>query len=118
MPAKPPSGISNERAGAAAPPAPVGAAVGAPVDASTDDAETVAHKVRRAVHDLRQPVQAMRLFVHLLETRLDGAEDRALVAKLDEALENIDSALRALMNSVPPAERDAGGSDDPPPVRR
>lgn len=65
--------------------------------------DTIGPRVRRAVHDLRQPVQAMRLFVHLLSTRLQRDEDRALVVKLDEALENIEGALRGLMSSVPPA---------------
>jgi len=44
----------------------------------------------------------MRLFVHLLSTRLERAEDRALVGKLDEALENIETALRGLMTSIAP----------------
>lgn len=70
-------------------------------DAVTPDG--VVPRVRRAVHDLRQPVQAMRLFVHLLSTRLEREEDRALVAKLDEALENIETALRVLMSSVAPS---------------
>jgi hypothetical protein len=69
-------------------------------------------KVRRAVHDLRQPVQAMRLFVHLLSTRLQRDEDRALVVKLDEALENIEGALRNLMSTVPP--RPPPGDDAAP----
>lgn len=73
------------------------AGVGEPVG------DTIGPRVRRAVHDLRQPVQAMRLFVHLLSTRLQRDEDRALVVKLDEALENIEGALRGLMSSVPPA---------------
>ncbi len=72
-------------------------------------------RVRRAVHDLRQPVQAMRLFVHLLSTRLQRDEDRALVVKLDEALENIEGALRTLMSTVPPTPRTPPG-DDPAPA--
>ncbi len=84
------------------------------------DAEAggVVPKVRRAVHDLRQPVQAMRLFVHLLSTRLERAEDRALVGKLDEALENIETALRGLMTSVapPPAAPTAATETANPPA--
>jgi hypothetical protein len=78
----------------------------------------VVPKVRRAVHDLRQPVQAMRLFVHLLSTRLERAEDRALVGKLDEALENIETALRGLMTSVatPAAAPPAAGDQVVPPT--
>jgi len=78
----------------------------------------VVPKVRRAVHDLRQPVQAMRLFVHLLSSRLERAEDRALVGKLDEALENIETALRGLMTSVapPPAALPAANEPASPPA--
>jgi hypothetical protein len=74
----------------------------------------VVPRVRRAVHDLRQPVQAMRLFVHLLSTRLERDEDRALVGKLDEALENIESALRGLMTSIAPGN--AAAPDEAPPT--
>jgi len=85
-----------------------------PGDPTATDTGGVVRRVRRAVHDLRQPVQAMRLFVHLLSTRLERDEDRALVGKLDEALENIESALRGLMTSVAPA----GGvpQDEAPPT--
>ncbi len=78
----------------------------------------VVPRVRRAVHDLRQPVQAMRLFVHLLSTRLEREEDRALVIKLDEALENIEMALRGLMSSVSTtagATGEAPATDGSPP---
>jgi len=103
MVAKRPARTANERAvGPDAPPAAAG------------DADVVP-RVRRAVHDLRQPVQAMRLFVHLLASRLEREEDRALVVKLDEALENIEAALRGLMNSVVPA---AGPATGTPPTDR
>ena len=87
-------------------------------DSATAEASGVVPKVRRAVHDLRQPVQAMRLFVHLLSTRLERAEDRALVGKLDEALENIETALRGLMTSVapPPAAPTAATETANPPA--
>ncbi|MBI3514900.1 MAG: hypothetical protein HY060_12685 [Proteobacteria bacterium] len=87
------------------------AAAAAPAGDAAPDG--VVPRVRRAVHDLRQPVQAMRLFVHLLSTRLERDEDRALVVKLDEALENIEAALRGLMNSVAPtgAAADAPAAD-------
>jgi len=88
-----------------------------PADAPADPGAVVP-KVRRAVHDLRQPVQAMRLFVHLLSTRLERAEDRALVGKLDEALENIEAALRGLMSSIapPPAPGPADPASGTPPT--
>ena len=87
-------------------------------DGAVAEVSGVVPKVRRAVHDLRQPVQAMRLFVHLLSTRLERAEDRALVGKLDEALENIETALRGLMTSVapPPAAPPATSDQAAPPT--
>src|SRR4051794_35755317 len=88
-------------AGAASPPA-----------TAAEPGDSIGPRVRRAVHDLRQPVQAMRLFVHLLGTRLQRDEDRALVVKLDEALENIEGALRGLMSSVPPAPAPVAPPDD------
>jgi hypothetical protein len=100
-----PDGTPDDGAAAAAVPA------GSPAAADPND---IVPKVRRAVHDLRQPVQAMRLFVHLLSTRLQRDEDRALVVKLDEALENIEGALRNLMSTVPPTPRTPG--DDPAPT--
>jgi hypothetical protein len=113
MPAKPASDSANETAAAAAPED--GAAAG-----DLGAADGVVPRVRRAVHDMRQPVQAMRLFVHLLSTRLEREEDRALVVKLDEALENIEAALRGLMNSVAPAgtpAEPAPGDDAAPPAK-
>ena len=111
MAVKRPAPAANER-GAASPEAPPpGATADAPADGD------VVPKVRRAVHDLRQPVQAMRLFVHLLGTRLEREEDRALIVKLDEALENIEAALRALMTSITPAPSAAPGETAPPTLR-
>jgi hypothetical protein len=89
-------------------PAPEGVAA----DGAFGAPDGVVPRVRRAVHDMRQPVQAMRLFVHLLSTRLERDEDRALVLKLDEALENIEAALRGLMNSVAPAATPAEPAPD------
>jgi hypothetical protein len=82
-------------------------------DPDDQSAGAIVRRVRRAVHDLRQPVQAMRLFVHLLSTRLEREQDRALVVKLDEALENIDVELRGLMASVVPASDKAAAPVDP-----
>ncbi len=98
---RPPDGTPDDAA-AAVPPGPAA------------DPNDIVPKVRRAVHDLRQPVQAMRLFVHLLSTRLQRDEDRALVVKLDEALENIEGALRNLMSTVPPTPRTPPGDDAAP----
>lgn len=79
------------------PPAPIPATAGLPP------------RVKRAVHDMRQPLQAMRLFVHLLSTRLESEQDRALVGKLDGALDHMEAALRGLIDSV--ASSDAPGPD-------
>ena len=90
-------------------------AVGAAATPTAAGDPDIVPRVRRAVHDLRQPVQAMRLFVHLLDSRLEREADRALVVKLDEALENIETALRGLMSSVAPAGAKPG---EPPPSDR
>jgi hypothetical protein len=102
MVGKRPSRAGNDDAGTAA----------TPIAAGDPD---IVPRVRRAVHDLRQPVQAMRLFVHLLDSRLEREEDRALVVKLDEALENIETALRGLMSSVVPGGAKPG---ETPPTDR
>lgn len=91
------------------------AGVGMPGESAGDP---IGPRVRRAVHDLRQPVQAMRLFVHLLSTRLQRDEDRALVVKLDEALENIEGALRNLMSTVPPSAAPVTPPADEPSASR
>ncbi|MBB6253946.1 ATP-binding protein [Nitrospirillum iridis] len=50
-----------------------------------------------ASHDLRQPFQAMRLFLHLLETRLTDDAQRDLAAKLTESLDATEDLLNALV---------------------
>ncbi len=115
-----PDGTADDGAVSTAPAAAVPAAsstASAPgaAPAAGEPLADIVPRVRRAVHDLRQPVQAMRLFVHLLSTRLQRDEDRALVVKLDEALENIEGALRTLMSTVPPTPRTPPG-DDPAPA--
>jgi hypothetical protein len=96
-------------------PGTVSAAMIDPHDDPGAEPNGVVPKVRRAVHDLRQPVQAMRLFVHLLSTKLERDEDRALVGKLDEALENIETALRGLMSSIASTAVAPSASDEPSP---
>jgi hypothetical protein len=115
--------MAPKRSPDSAQPAPATPTAASPIadgygDGPATEASGVVPKVRRAVHDLRQPVQAMRLFVHLLSTRLERAEDRALVGKLDEALENIETALRGLMTSVapPPAAPPATSDQAAPPT--
>ncbi|WP_148293540.1 HAMP domain-containing sensor histidine kinase, partial [Azospirillum sp. B4] len=50
-----------------------------------------------ASHDLRQPFQAMRLFLHLLETRLTDDGQRDLANKLTESLDATEDLLNALV---------------------
>ncbi|MEC4593717.1 MULTISPECIES: ATP-binding response regulator [Nitrospirillum] len=50
-----------------------------------------------ASHDLRQPFQAMRLFLHLLETRLTDDPQRDLATKLTESLDATEDLLNALV---------------------
>ncbi|ACJ00823.1 ATP-binding protein [Rhodospirillum centenum] len=50
-----------------------------------------------ASHDLRQPFQAMRLFLHLLESRLEDATQIDLAHKLGESLDSGETLLNALL---------------------
>lgn len=86
--------------------------------AAGDRAALIERSVRRAVHDLRQPIQAMRLFVHLLGTRLEREQDRALVTKLDAALENVDAGLRGLMTSIAVQDAAPAGDGESPPATK
>ncbi|HYD30581.1 MAG TPA: PAS domain-containing sensor histidine kinase, partial [Azospirillaceae bacterium] len=51
-----------------------------------------------ASHDLRQPFQAMRLFLHLLETRLTEPQQMELAAKLGDSLRAGEGLLNALLD--------------------
>ncbi|HYC02028.1 MAG TPA: ATP-binding protein [Azospirillaceae bacterium] len=51
-----------------------------------------------ASHDLRQPFQAMRLFLHLLEARLTDKGQQELAGKLEEALTASESLLTTLLD--------------------
>jgi CheY-like chemotaxis protein len=57
-----------------------------------------ANLLLRAAHDLRQPFQAMRLFLHLLEARLDSAETLELAGKLSRALQAGEAQIAALLD--------------------
>jgi len=50
-----------------------------------------------ASHDLRQPFQAMRLFLHLLEARITDPGQAELATRLGEALESGEQLLNALL---------------------
>jgi len=54
--------------------------------------------VAAAVHDLQQPLNAARMFVHALGERLGGGEPAALVRNVDEALEAQDAILSSLLD--------------------
>jgi CheY-like chemotaxis protein/anti-sigma regulatory factor (Ser/Thr protein kinase) len=57
-----------------------------------------ANLLLRAAHDLRQPFQAMRLFLHLLEARLDSAETLELAGKLSRSLQAGEAQIAALLD--------------------
>ncbi|MBF0304150.1 MAG: CHASE domain-containing protein [Alphaproteobacteria bacterium] len=50
-----------------------------------------------ASHDLRQPLQAMHLFLHILRQRLDDPKSIDIAAKLGEAMKTADGLLDALL---------------------
>lgn len=52
----------------------------------------------RASHDLRQPFQAMRLFLHLLQGRLSEAKDLELAQRLEDALEAGAAQVNAVLD--------------------
>lgn len=64
-------------------------------------ADTVADHLRlfaKANHDLRQPFQAMRLFLHLLEGRISEPKQAELVQRLGEAIESGAHQLGGLLD--------------------
>lgn len=50
-----------------------------------------------ASHDLRQPLQAMHLFLHILRQRLDDPKSIDIASKLGEAMKTADGLLDALL---------------------
>lgn len=58
-----------------------------------------------ASHDLRQPLQAMHLFLHTLSQRISEAGDRRVLELLSQALDHTDELLRPLLEV---AKLDAG----------
>lgn len=56
------------------------------------------HFLASASHDLRQPMQAQRLFFSALEAQLTTDNQRAVARKLSESLTASESLLRALMD--------------------
>jgi CheY-like chemotaxis protein len=59
-----------------------------------------ARVVADAAHDLRQPLQSARVFLHLLAGSLSGDRQRRLAARADEALEQADALAAALFEAA------------------
>jgi len=51
-----------------------------------------------ASHDLRQPIQAIRLFEHILSSRLTNKENKALLKKLHDSTDSLASLLDSLLD--------------------
>ena len=51
-----------------------------------------------ANHDLRQPFQAMHLFLHLLQAKLTDSRQRELSARLEQALRNGEAMLSSVLD--------------------
>ncbi|MFQ5785853.1 MAG: NahK/ErcS family hybrid sensor histidine kinase/response regulator [Alphaproteobacteria bacterium] len=51
-----------------------------------------------ASHDLRQPLQAMRMFVAALAVRTREAENREIIGHIEDAMESTDGLLNALLD--------------------
>ncbi|MDP9196050.1 MAG: ATP-binding protein, partial [Pseudomonadota bacterium] len=60
--------------------------------------ESKARFFTAASHDLRQPFQAMALFLHLLQNRLTTPDQQELAAKLGESLRSGEQMLGALLD--------------------
>lgn len=61
-----------------------------------DEAKT--HFLASASHDLRQPIQGVRLFLDVLEVRLREPEDRRVLGLATKALEGAESLLSTLLD--------------------
>ncbi len=57
-----------------------------------------AHFLAAASHDLRQPIQALRLFIEVLDRRLEGDADRRILGHASSALKGAEDLLRALLD--------------------
>ncbi len=70
--------------------------------AARDKAEAAvtanSRSIARASHDLRQPFQAMRLFLDLLKPELTGARQTLILGKLAEAIESSQNLLDSLLD--------------------
>lgn len=71
-------------------------------------AAAVASTLAAARHDLRQPLQAMRMFLYLLEQRLSDDTQRELAHKLEQALDATDALIGTALSPA------AAGAPPPP----
>lgn len=56
------------------------------------------HFLASASHDLRQPIQGLRLFLDVLDQRLEGGEEARILAMADKALEGAEHLLSTLLD--------------------
>jgi CheY-like chemotaxis protein len=72
------------------------------LDGATDlrDGARGARVVADVAHDLRQPLQSARVFLHLLAGSLSEDRQRGLAARVDEALEQADALATALFEAA------------------
>lgn len=57
-----------------------------------------AHFLAAASHDLRQPIQALRLFLEVLDGRMDDAENLRILGHASKALKGAEDLLGALLD--------------------
>lgn len=77
-------------------------------DAAERAAAARAKVFAAASHDLRQPFQSMRLFLHVLERRVKDEEGRQVAGHLRDAMEGGEALLNALLDL---SAIDAGGME-------
>ncbi|MBC7954014.1 MAG: HAMP domain-containing histidine kinase [Rhodospirillaceae bacterium] len=74
----------------------------AELSAAKDEAERAnrekSHFLAAASHDLRQPLQALRLFLDILAVRLHGRPEQGVVDKAEVALASSEGLLHALLD--------------------
>lgn len=99
--------LSQAQATAAPIPAP------APAPASSAGDADIARRFATARHDLRQPVQAMRMFLYLLEQKLTTDAQRDLAQKLEMGLDAMDAVLAGELLAYPAAAAADKPSTDP-----
>lgn len=59
-----------------------------------------ARTLRRLAHDLRQPLHALTLYLSALDRRIDNAEARVIIAKMDAAALELSRRLDAISDET------------------